>query len=121
MAYLGKHIFFMLLFLFPQVTFAGSNLVGLYGNQLYNLCKSDSQLDVTMCEGYIWGVQDTIYSGHLSEHFNLCFPEGVSVTQFRLQTINFMEKNPNLLHFAAEGLVGRALSEIYACRKKENN
>ena len=95
---------------------AGSTKYFYNGTKLYNLCRADTQIDEALCEGYILGVQDSIYSGHLSDHFDVCLPEGVEPDQLRLQLINFIENNPNIMNFAAEGLVAKSLETTYACR-----
>ena len=94
---------------------AGSTKYFYSGTKLYNLCRSDTPINEALCEGYILGVQDSIYSGHLSEHFNVCLPEGVEPDQLRLQLINFIENNPNIMNFAAEGLVAKSLETSCAC------
>jgi len=99
---------------------AGSNVLFFTGTQLYNLCRDSSISNQAACEGYILGVQDTIYSGYLSEHFNLCFPNGVGPAQLRLQLIQFMERNPNTMNFAAEGVVAKSLEVAFACPKQND-
>jgi hypothetical protein len=96
-------------------TIAGSNVLFFTGTQLYNMCRDTGGINQAACEGYILGVQDTIYSGYLSEHFNLCFPNGVGPAQLRLQLIQFMEKNPNTMNFAAEGVVAKSLEVAFSC------
>jgi hypothetical protein len=83
------------------------------------MCRDENTSNQAACEGYILGVQDTIYSGYLSQHFNLCFPNGVSPAQLRLQLIQFMEKNPDTLNFAAEGVVARSLEIKFACQETD--
>ena len=95
---------------------AGSTKYFYNGTKLYNLCRAGNATDEALCEGYILGVQDSIYSGHLSDHFNVCLPEGVEVDQLRLQLINFIENNPNIMNFAAEGLVAKSLETSYSCK-----
>ena len=95
---------------------AGSSKYFYNGTKLYNLCRAGNSIDEALCEGYILGVQDAIYSGHLSEHFSLCLPEGVEPDQIRLQLIRFIEKNPDIMNFAAEGLVAKTLETSYACK-----
>ena len=97
---------------------AGSNVLFFTGTQLYNMCRDSGVSNQAACEGYILGVHDTIYSGYLSEHFNLCFPNGVGPAQLRLQLIQFMEKNPNTMNFAAEGVVAKSLEVAFACPKQ---
>ena len=95
---------------------AGSSKFFYTGTKLYNLCRADTPIDEALCEGYILGVQDSIYSGHLSEHFNVCLPEGVEPGQLRLQLIKFIENNPDIMNFAAEGLVAKSLETSYSCK-----
>ena len=94
---------------------AGSTKYFYNGTKLYNLCRAENAIDEALCEGYILGVQDSIYSGHLSEHFSVCLPEGVEPDQIRLQLIRFIENNPDIMNFAAEGLVAKTLEISYAC------
>ena len=95
---------------------AGSTKYFYNGTKLYNLCRAENAIDEALCEGYILGVQDAIYSGHLSEHFSVCLPEGVEPDQIRLQLIRFIEQNPDIMNFAAEGLVAKTLETSYACK-----
>jgi hypothetical protein len=95
---------------------AGSSKYFYNGTKLYNLCRADTPVDEALCKGYILGVQDAIYSGHLSDHFSLCLPEGVEPDQIRLQLIRYIENNPNIMNFAAEGLVAKTLEITYACK-----
>ena len=96
---------------------AGSTKYFYNGTKLYNLCRAENTINEALCEGYILGVQDAIYSGHLSDHFNVCLPEGVEPDQIRLQFIRFIENNPDIMNFAAEGLVAKTLETSYACKK----
>ena len=95
---------------------AGSTKYFYNGTQLYNLCRAANAIDEAVCEGYILGVQDAIYSGHLSDHFNICLPEGVEPDQIRLMLIRFIENNPDIMNFAAEGLVAKTLETSYSCK-----
>ena len=96
---------------------AGSTKYFYSGTKLYNLCRAGNTIDEALCEGYILGVQDAIYSGYLSDHFNICLPEGVEPDQIRLLLIRFIENNPDIMNFAAEGLVAKTLETSYACKK----
>ena len=108
-------VLLLVFFGFSNKAYAGSNMLFFTGNQLYNLCRSDDRLNQSACEGYILAINDAIYSGYLSTHFSLCFPNGVGTSQLRLQLIKFMEKNPENLNYAAEGLVAKSLELSYAC------
>ena len=106
-----------ILFLIGSCLTAGSTKYFYNGTKLYNLCRADNLIDEALCEGYILGVQDSIYSGHLSDHFSICLAEGVEPDQLRLQLVNFIENNPDIMNFAAEGLVAKSLETSYACKK----
>ena len=96
---------------------AGSTKYFYNGTKLYNLCRAKNAIDEALCEGYILGVHDAMYSGHLSEHFSVCLPEGVEPAQLRLLLIRFIENNPDIMNFAAEGLVAKTLETSYSCNK----
>ena len=104
------------LFIIGSCLTAGSTKYFYNGTKLYNLCRADNLIDEALCEGYILGVQDSIYSGHLSDHFSICLAEGVEPDQLRLQLVNFIESNPDIMNFAAEGLVAKSLETSYACK-----
>ena len=99
-----------------SIVSAGSSKYFYTGTKLYNHCRAVSSIEEALCEGYILGVQDSIYSGHLSDHFSLCLPEGVEPDQLRLQLIKFIENNPDIMNFAAEGIVAKSLEISYACK-----
>ena len=111
-----KLIVIVYLTLFGSFLSAGSSKYFYNGTKLYNLCRADTPIDEALCKGYILGVQDAIYSGHLSDHFSVCFPEGIEPDQIRLQLIRYIEKNPDIMNFAAEGLVAKTLETSYACK-----
>ena len=116
-----KNLFYLIsMILVGSSLSAGSTKFFYNGTKLYNLCRSDNPLDEALCEGYILGVQDSIYSGHLSNYFSICLPEGVEQDQFRLQLVKFIEANPDIMNFAAEGLVAKSLETSYACEKTNN-
>ena len=50
---------------------ASSSEAFLRANQLYSLCSSEVKLDNAVCEGYFIGVNDAVFSGHLSNIFQL--------------------------------------------------
>ena len=99
----------------PVTAMGGANTFFLNGSTLLQLCTSQSFEEQAACEGYIIGVQDSIFSGHLSEFVEICYPAGVGTTQLRLQFINHASSNPAKLHFAAEGLVAESVAMIFSC------
>ena len=106
----------LLLLIIGKTASGGSNVLFFTGGQLYNMCEDANPANQLACEGYILGVQDTIYSGYLSQHFDLCFPSGVTPSQLRLQASRFMEANPRLLNNAAESIIAKMLEVSFACK-----
>jgi hypothetical protein len=100
---------------------AGSSEAFLRANQLYSLCSSESKLDNAVCEGYIIGVNDSVFSGHLSNVFQVCYPAGVTIEQLRLILVKYMETVPDKLHFVAEGIVAEGLATVFQCQVNESN
>ena len=88
---------------------AGSTKYFYNGTKLYNLCRAENAIDEALCEGYILGVQDAIYSGHLSDHFSICLPEGVEPDQLRLMLIRFIDKK-----------IWNNMRDINICKRMEN-
>ena len=91
----------MYIMTFGTLLSAGSTKYFYNGTKLYNLCRAENAIDEALCEGYILGVQDAIYSGHLSDHFSICLPEGVEPDQIRLLLLMM---DINLLVFYIRGL-----------------
>jgi len=108
-------ILILFLLVISKTVSAGSNVLFFTGGQLYNMCEDANPANQLACEGYILGVQDTIYSGYLSQHFDLCFPSGVTPSQLRLQASRFMERNPEMLNYAAESIIAKMLEVSFAC------
>ena len=99
---------------------AGSSEAFLRANQLYSLCSSESKLDNAVCEGYIIGVNDSVFSGHLSNVFQVCYPAGISIEQLRLVLVKYMETVPEKLHFVAEGIVAEGLATVFQCQENQS-
>jgi|TARA_B110000503_G_scaffold69739_1_gene108674 hypothetical protein len=96
---------------------AKSNVVFLIGDKFLSMCKDKELINQSACEGYILGVQDSISSGHLSNHFDLCFPDGVTPKKLRLNIINFLEVLPSMSKFSADNVVAKFLELNYKCKK----
>ena len=88
------------------------------GNQLFNLCMSESPVDNAVCDGYIMAINDSIYSGHLDKVFNICLPPGVAPSQLRLVVVKHMKAIPEKLHFIADGIVAEALAVTFRCKQE---
>jgi len=100
---------------------ASSSQAFLRANQLYSLCSSELKLDNVVCEGYIIGLNDSMYSGHLGNVFQVCYPDGVTIEQLRLVLVKYMETVPEKLHFVAEGVVAEGLATVFQCQEPEIN
>ena len=100
---------------------ASSSEAFLRANQLYSLCSSEVKLDNAVCEGYIIGVNDSVFSGHLSNIFQVCYPAGVTIEQIRLVLVKYMETVPEKLHFVAESIVAGGLATVFQCQVNESN
>jgi len=95
---------------------ANSSSSFIRANQLYTFCSSESKVDIAVCEGYIMGVNDSVYSGHLSNIFEVCYPSGVTPSQLRLVVVKYMKIIPEKLHFVADGVVVEALATTFKCK-----
>jgi hypothetical protein len=104
-----------MLSIFPSVQ-ANSSSSFMRANQLYTFCSSESKVDIAVCEGYIMGVNDSVYSGHLSNLFKMCYPSGVTPSQLRLVVVKHMKIIPEKLHFVADGVVVEALATTFRCK-----
>jgi hypothetical protein len=91
------------------------------GGTLYELCRSDDQYKLGTCDGYIFGVIDAMHAGHLSNHFTVCMPSGVTAAQLRLSVRKHMEDAPENLQFLADGKVAEALAKYFPCQQQEEN
>tara|TARA_A100001011_G_scaffold296140_1_gene308608 strand:- start:81 stop:440 length:360 start_codon:yes stop_codon:yes gene_type:complete len=100
-----------------KISFAGSNVQFFNGAKLLTLCKDTNANNQSACEGYILGIQDAINSGHLSQFFNLCIPDGITPKDLRLQIINFIRINPQTINFGGESVVAKSLELNFKCKK----
>ena len=97
---------------------AGSNVQFFSDAKLLKLCKDTNATNQSACEGYILGIQDAINSGHLSQFFNLCIPDGITPKNLRLQLINFIEIKPQTINFGGESVVAKSLEVNFRCKNK---
>ena len=110
----------LILFIVSSVQ-ASSSSSFLRANQLYSVCSSDTKSDNAFCEGYIAGVNDSLYSGHLGNIFQVCYPAGVTIQQLRLILIKYFETIPDKLHYVADGIAAEALANTFQCQANESN
>ena len=98
-------------------SFAGSNVQFLNGAKLLSMCEDANSVNQSACEGYILGIQDAINSGHLSQFFNLCIPNGITPKDLRLEIINFIRTNPQTINFKGESVVAKSLELNFKCKE----
>jgi hypothetical protein len=87
------------------------------GNDVYTHCRSGDNFSDGICMGYIQGVADALNGperGMRGRHF--CIPEQATYGQIKAVVIKWFEANPQLLHYAAFGLVANALSKAFPCK-----
>ena len=96
---------------------ADSNVQFLNGAKLLEICKDTKAVNQSACEGYILGVQDSIAAGHLSKHFDLCFPDGITPKKLRLDFVNFLEVLPSMNKFSGDNVVAKYLELNYRCKR----
>ena len=118
---INKYTIFLALLVFNTLAQSSSTASFVKANQLYNICKSESKADMAACEGYIMGVNDSVYSGHLSEKIQICMPQGVTPSQNRLIVIKYIEKIPERINTMADVIVAEALSSAFKCKNKARN
>jgi len=105
--------------LISALAYSGSTASFVKANQLYDICNSESKVDVAACEGYIMGVNDSIYSGHLSKKVQICMPPGITPSQNRLIVVKHIEKIPERINFVADMIVAEALALAFKCENKQ--
>lgn len=86
------------------------------GNQLYNFCgEPDGSFGSVYCSGYTAAIVKVLESNSING-FSACFPQsGVTYGQIEDIVYAYLNKNPELRHFAASGLFAEALSEAFPC------
>jgi hypothetical protein len=74
--------------------------------------------DNAMCVGYIVGVSDQAMGDQISAHAkrNYCLPSEVHSEQLVMVVKKYLEDNPAQLHYEAEILTIRAITDAFPCR-----
>jgi hypothetical protein len=82
------------------------------GNQLLTELQSTEVIDRMYALGYVVGVTDTMLN------INHCPPGGMTAGQLSDMTKSYLTNNPQVRHFAADGLVLAMLRQSWPCPKK---
>ena len=84
------------------------------GTTLLEKCRG-GQAEKAACSGYILAVADVLAEG---PHFGwrACMPDGVPAGRVEQAAVRWLGNNPQILHYAADGLIAKALSDAFPCR-----
>jgi hypothetical protein len=93
----------------------------LNGNTLYATCTGNDS-DRQFCLGYVLGISDAMESYQSGTGVNFggskaCVPVGVVFEQQRDVVTNWLREHPEARHYGAPGLVKKALSEGFPCKR----
>lgn len=86
----------------------------LTGNRLLDLSRSAERYERTAADGYIMGVHDT---GRGVVH---CTPGGVTYTQVRDLSLQFIAAQTAHRHNSADSLILAVLAQAFPCPKRQN-
>ena len=113
---------FKILLLAQIFVLSGSNLVNaeentyfLTSKSLLTYCQSNLPAEDGICQGYLAGVTDSVYSGHLSDFISICVPKGVTTKQLKALFISYATEYPEFFERAADGLFTDALASKFSC------
>jgi len=96
------------------------------GNDLVASCSATSEFESGACIGFIQGVINGFNSGAIVQHgrgneqrsiFDLCVPNGVTTGQTTKVILAYADKHPEQLHFPADVIVTKAVSEAWPLEK----
>ena len=84
------------------------------GTTLLEKCGG-GQAEKAACRGYILAIADVLAEG---PHFGwrACAPGDAPAAQVEKAVVRWLRNNPRILHYAADGLVAKALSDGFPCR-----
>ncbi len=84
------------------------------GTTLLQKCEGN-QAEKAACSGYILAIADVLAEG---PHFGwrACAPGDARAGQVEKAAVRWLRNNPLILHYAADGLVAKALSDAFPCR-----
>ena len=114
---------FLRILLVAQIFFfSGTNLVSsedntyfLTSESLLTYCQSNLPAEDGICQGYLAGVTDSVYSGHLGDFISICVPKGVTTTELKTLFISYAIEYPEFFERAADGLFTDALASKFSC------
>jgi Rap1a immunity proteins len=96
------------------------------GNDLVASCSATSEFESGSCIGFIQGVINGFNSGTIVQHgrgngehsiLDLCVPNGVTNGQVTKVVLAYTDKHPEQLHYPADVIVTKAISEAWPLEK----
>jgi hypothetical protein len=94
---------------------ADENTYYLSSKSLLTYCQSNLPLENGICQGYLVGIVDSIYSGHQSEFVSICIPKGINSSDLKSLFITYATEYPEFFERPADGLFTDALAFKYSC------
>ena len=84
----------------------------LTGDDLFDWCRASSH---DGCWGYVSGIADAMSVAGAGLGRRACIPDSVRISQAADIVQRFLLGHPEQRHFAAPGLVARALADAFPC------
>lgn len=82
---------------------------------LLTFCQSNLPMEDGICQGYLAGIADSIYSGHQSDFVSICIPKGIKSVDLKILFIEYATNYPEYFARAADGLFTDALAYKFTC------
>ena len=105
----------MFVFAGNQLALASEKTYFLTSASLLTFCQSNLPLEDGICQGYLAGVADSIYSGHQSDFVSICIPKGINSADLKTLFVEYATDYPEYFERPADGLFTDALSYKFAC------
>ena len=91
------------------------NTYFLTSKSLLTYCQSNLPAEDGICQGYLAGVADSVYSGHLSNFLSICVPKGITTSELKVLFISYAIEYPEFFERPADGLFTDALASKFSC------
>jgi len=98
-----------------QSAFSSDKTYFLTSRALLTFCQSKIPLEDGICQGYLAGIADSIYSGHQSDFVSICIPKGINSADLKTLFVEYATDYPEYFERPADGLFTDALSYTFAC------
>ena len=98
-----------------NLAIAEENTYFLTSKSLLTYCQSNLPAEDGICQGYLAGVTDSVYSGHLSDFISICVPKGITTSELKALFVSYATKYPEFFERAADGLFTDALASKFSC------